>query len=112
MRKPFQEAVDRHAEPEPVKRLSLNLPESLHRRFKTICSATNKKMMTEIQRLVEHRTRELEDEAGLSASGWAKQVSRRAQRRLQALDHALECNHPTGDADRMLADIERGRDLR
>lgn len=112
MRKSLRTASGRRPEPEPVKRLSLNLPESLHLRFKTACSATNRKMMTEIQGLVARRTEELEDEAGLSASGWARQVSRRAQRRLQALDQALECNHPTGDTDQMLADIERGRDLR
>ena len=35
------------------------------------------------------------------------------ERRLQqALDRALQCNHPTGDVDEVLADIERGRDLR
>ena len=32
--------------------------------------------------------------------------------RLRALERALACNHPTGDIDEMLADIERGRDLR
>lgn len=35
-----------------------------------------------------------------------------AERRLRALERALACNHPTGDIDEMLADIERGRDLR
>ena len=32
-----------------------------------------------------------------------------AEIRLRALDRALACNHPTGDIDEMLADIERGR---
>ena len=35
-----------------------------------------------------------------------------AERRLRALDRALTCNHPTADIEEMLADIERGRDLR
>ena len=34
-----------------------------------------------------------------------------ADRRMRALDRALACGHPTGNIDRMLADIERGRDL-
>lgn len=102
---------------ESTKRLSLNLPASLHTRFKTACSATSRKMMSELQEFVVRRTEELEREAGLDASVWAGQFSRRqrtgaAERRLQALDHALDCDHPTGDIDEMLADIERGRDLR
>ena len=35
-----------------------------------------------------------------------------AERRLRALDRALACNPPTADIEDMLADIERGRDLR
>ena len=100
------------SEPEPVKRLSINLPESLHTRFRTACCATNRKMTTEIRRFVTHRTEELEDEAGLTAHRWTMQVSKRAQRRLEALDRASGCNHPTADIDEMLADIARGRDLR
>ena len=104
-------------EPEPIKRLSLNLRESLHTRFKTACSATNRKMATEIQALVERRTEELEEEAGLPATDWARHgwrpsQSKLADRRLQALERALHCNHPTADIEEMLADIERGRDLR
>ena len=74
-------------------------------------------MIAEIREFVVRRTEELEEEAGLSSSKWVMQVSRRArsigpvERRLQALDRALECNHPTADIDEMLADIERGRDL-
>lgn len=51
---------------EPTKRLSLDLPASLHTRFKTACSATGQKMGGELQRLIEQRTAELEDEAGLT----------------------------------------------
>ena len=103
--------------PERIKRLSLNLKESMHTRFKTACSATNRKMATEIQEFVERRTLELEEEAGLSGGDWATQVSQQVrsadpvERRLRALNRALGCNHPTADIGEMLADIERGRDL-
>ena len=65
--------------------------------------------------------------AGLTLSVWARQALRRARdeqagpgpaqapgakSRLRALERALACNHPTGDVGEMLADIERGRDLR
>lgn len=58
----------------PLKRLSLNLPLELHTRFKTACSATNRRMMTELARLVERRTEELEVEAGLT--DWARTARR------------------------------------
>lgn len=115
MKSPSQ-GIPRNHTSEPVKRLSLKLPESLHTRFRTACSATNRKMMSEIQKLVAHRTEELEEQAGLNE--WADRLARRAQstnlveRRLHALERALGCNHPTGNIDEMLADIERGRDLR
>ena len=118
MRNPLPASRGRGAEAESVKRLTLTLPESLHTRFRTACSATNRKMIAEIREFVARRTEELEDEAGLSTSEWAMQVSRRArpigpvERRLRALDRASKCNHPTADIDEMLADIERGRDLR
>ena len=99
-------------DPEPIKRLSINLPESLHTRFRTACSATNRKMITEIRQFVANRTEELEDEAGLTPQRWTKHLSKRAQRRLEALERVSGCNHPTGDIDEMLADIARGRDLR
>jgi len=51
---------------EPAKRLSVDLPESVHTRFKTACSATGKKMVGELQEFIERRTRELETEAGIS----------------------------------------------
>ncbi|MDD9982326.1 MAG: hypothetical protein OXU81_13385 [Gammaproteobacteria bacterium] len=69
-------------------------------------------MIAEIRRFVTHRTEELEEEAGLTDRRWATKLSKRAQRRLEALDRASGCNHPTGDIDEMLADIARGRDLR
>jgi hypothetical protein len=59
--------------------------------------------------------------AGLTLSEWARRALRAARdaeagpsrtTRLDALDRALACNHPTGNIAEMLADIERGRDLR
>lgn len=51
---------------EPTKRLSLDLPASLHTRFKTACSATDRKMVGELQAYIEARTKELEEEAGIT----------------------------------------------
>ncbi|MEO0399635.1 MAG: hypothetical protein AAF224_09490 [Pseudomonadota bacterium] len=50
---------------EPTSRLSIDLPESVHRRFKTACSATGKKMTEEIIAFLQKRTLELESESGL-----------------------------------------------
>lgn len=52
--------------PEPTKRLSLDLPASAHTRFKTACSATGRKMVSEIAGFIAQRTAELEAEAGIS----------------------------------------------
>ena len=51
---------------EPTKRLSLDLPQSLHTRFKTVCSATRRKMVNELQAFIESRTEELEKEVGIT----------------------------------------------
>ena len=51
---------------EPTKRLSLDLPESVHRRFKTACSAASTKMVSELHAFIEARTAELEEEAGIT----------------------------------------------
>lgn len=51
---------------EPTKRLSLDLPASVHMRFKSACSATGRKMVAEIQAFVEQRTADLEIEAGIT----------------------------------------------
>lgn len=56
-------AASRQAE--RSKRLSLDLPESVHTRFKTACSATGRKMVSEIHEFIERRIIELESEAGL-----------------------------------------------
>jgi hypothetical protein len=47
---------------EPIRRLSIDLPESLHRRFKTACSKADKKMLTEVTDFIKQRTAELENE--------------------------------------------------
>jgi ParG len=51
---------------EQTKRLSLDLPESKHRRFKTACSAAGHKMVEEIEAFIDARTAELEAEAGIT----------------------------------------------
>lgn len=51
---------------EQTKRLSFDLPESMHTRFKTACSATGRKMVGELLAYVEGRTVELEAEAGIT----------------------------------------------
>jgi hypothetical protein len=51
---------------EPSKRISLDLPASLHKRFKTACSATDAKMTAEMLLFIERRTAELEKKAGIT----------------------------------------------
>lgn len=46
----------------PMKRLSIDLPEDAHRRFKAACAATGRKMAAELSAFIEHRTAELEAE--------------------------------------------------
>jgi hypothetical protein len=48
--------------PEPTRRLSIDLPESWHRRFKTACSKADKKMLAEVTGFIKQRTVELEKE--------------------------------------------------
>ncbi|CAI3959385.1 unnamed protein product [Commensalibacter communis] len=50
---------------EITKRLSLDIPLSVHTRFKTACSATGTKMVSELQIFIEKRTQELEQQAGI-----------------------------------------------
>ena len=51
---------------EQTKRLSIDLSQSLHLRFKTACSATQRKMTKEIEAFISQRTNELEKEAGIT----------------------------------------------
>jgi len=50
---------------EKTKRLSIDLPQSMHLRFKTACSATQSKMTKEIEAFICKRTCELEKESGI-----------------------------------------------
>ena len=45
---------------EEMKRMSIDLPRSLHRRFKTVCSRHEITMLDEVVAFIEHRTVELE----------------------------------------------------
>jgi hypothetical protein len=47
---------------EPTRRLSIDLPESWHRRFKTACTRADKKMIDEVTEFIKQRTLELEQE--------------------------------------------------
>lgn len=49
-------------ETEPTRRLSIDLPESLHTRFKVACAKTRAKMAPEIIAFIEKRVEELERE--------------------------------------------------
>ena len=51
---------------EPLKRLSVDIPQSTHLRFKTVCSATGKKMTREIEGFIKRRIVELEKESGIT----------------------------------------------
>ena len=55
-----------NVEQESTKRLSIDLPASVHTRFKTACSATKTKMVTELIEFIEKRTAELETKAGIN----------------------------------------------
>jgi hypothetical protein len=48
--------------PEPTRRLSIDLPESWHRRFKTACTKSDKKMIDEVTDFIKRRTAQLEKE--------------------------------------------------
>ena len=47
---------------EPTRRLSIDLPESWHRRFKIACTRADKKMIDEVSEFIKWRTLELENE--------------------------------------------------
>jgi hypothetical protein len=47
---------------EPTRRLSIDLPESWHRRFKIACTRADKKMIDEVTEFIKRRTLELEQE--------------------------------------------------
>ena len=47
---------------EPTRRVSIDIPESLHMRFKVACAKTRNKMSPEIVAFIERRGQELEQE--------------------------------------------------
>ena len=49
-----------------LKRLSIDLPENVHTRFKTACSAAGKRMGDDLKSYIERRTLELEEEFGIT----------------------------------------------
>jgi len=49
---------------EPMKRFSLDMPESMHRRLKLACVANGKKMSPEVLMLIERHIEELEAATG------------------------------------------------
>ena len=82
-------------------------------------------MSTRLQVVMDHaeldRYRRRAALEGLPLSEWVRRVLQRAvvedsedrvTARLAAIDRALQCEHPTGDIDEILGDIERGRDFR
>lgn len=50
------------AESEPIVRLTVDLPESAHLRFKAACALSRRTMVQEVRELIEQRTRVLEDQ--------------------------------------------------
>jgi hypothetical protein len=53
--------------PRTVKRLSIDMPASLHRRFRRACIATDRVMVSEILAFIERRAAELEKGNGGSS---------------------------------------------
>ena len=60
--KPGMRETTNVAKEERTRRLSIDLPESWHRRFKTACAKTDKKMIDEVTNFIKRRTVELEKE--------------------------------------------------
>ena len=58
-----QEPPEPKPQPEEMKRLSIDLPKSLHRRFRTACSAADLTMVGEVLGFIERRTAELEGQS-------------------------------------------------
>lgn len=48
----------------PIVRLTIDLAEPAHTRFKAACAMTKRRMVDEVRSFIEQRTAELEDEAG------------------------------------------------
>ena len=61
-----RESVDTEAPipPEPMARLTVDLPETVHLRFKVACARSRRKMVQELRDFIERRTVELEGLSG------------------------------------------------
>ena len=64
LEEPPRKNIKQEKTTEPTKRLSVDVPVSVHRRFKTACSATNRQMVAELRHLIEAHILELESEIG------------------------------------------------
>ena len=60
--KPSHRNVNEEKTHEQTKRFSVDVPASVHRRFKTACSATSRQMVAELRHLIDARILELESE--------------------------------------------------
>ena len=69
MRKPPRKNVKKAKTHAPTKRLSIDVPVFVQRRFKTACRATSRQMFTELRHLIEARMLELESEIGKPRAG-------------------------------------------
>ena len=67
--KPPRKNVKKAKTHAPTKRLSIDVPVFVHRRFKTACRATSRQMFTELRHLIEVRMLELESEIGKPWAG-------------------------------------------
>ena len=69
MGKPPRKNVKKAKTHAPAKRLSIDVPVFVQRRFKTACRATSRQMFTELRHLIETRMLELESEIGKPRAG-------------------------------------------
>jgi hypothetical protein len=60
--KPQLGVSTKEGQAERTRRLSIDLPESWHRRFKIACTKADKKMIDEVSEFIKRRTLELEEE--------------------------------------------------
>lgn len=60
---------------EPKVRLTIDLPESTHTRFKAACAITRRKMVEEVRHFIERRTTELERDSGGTESMGQRRVT-------------------------------------
>lgn len=79
------------------KRLQVIVDEGSYERYRRRAEKEDLSLSEWVRRALED---EMEREPGIDPES-----------RLEALDRALECEHPSGDIDEMLDEVEQGRDL-